>query len=162
MFQGRNNAQAPRSTIDDPFAGIDGADTTGQRNPYLLQGQYILRVQRVSHLRSRDGKLFFLTELEIVASDNPERPEGLVVTWMTNMLQDMGPINSKRFLAAVLGYDPEGDEANTEITAQVARVACSETNPLKGRQVRAQADNVKTRAGTDFLAVKWTPYGEAA
>lgn len=142
---------------NDPFASIDTANARGQRNPYLLPGQYHLNIEKCSSFTSREGKTFFLVELEIVQSDNLERPTGLKVSWMTNLKKDMGPINTKRFLAAAMGIDPDSDAANTEISADVARLAVSDAQPLKGVGIFAQCALVRTRQNEDFLDVKWLP-----
>jgi hypothetical protein len=145
------------SERNDPFAAIDTANARGQRNPYLLPGQYHLRIDKCSCFESREGKLFWLVELEILSSDNAERPAGLQVSWMTNLRKDMGPINTKRFLAAAMSIDPDSDAANTEITKEVARLACSKEQPLHGLEIFAQCASVTTREGGDFLDVKWLP-----
>lgn len=146
---------------NDPFAAIDTANARGQRNPYLLPGQYHLRIDKCSSFESREGKLFWLVELEILSSDNPERPAGLQVSWMTNLRKDMGPINVKRFLAAAMSIDPDSDAANTEITSDVARLAVSDDQPLHNLEIFAQCSAVTTREGGDFLDVKWLPVAPA-
>lgn len=142
---------------NDPFAGVDEANAKGGRNPYLLDGQYLLQVERIDVIRSREKKTLFLIEMKILTSTNPDRPEGLLVSWMTNLDKDMGPISCKRALAAISGIDPNSDAANEEITSDVCRLAVSEEQPFKGAQVFAQAMTVQTKAKTDFLDVKWIP-----
>jgi hypothetical protein len=142
---------------NDPFAAIDTANARGARNPYLLDGQYILKIHKCGMINGREGKLFFLAELDILASSNPDRPEGLRVSWMTNMKKDMGPVNTKRFLAAAMGIDPDSEDANKQITGDVARIAVSEENPLKDAEIAAQATTITTKAGDPFLDVKWQP-----
>jgi len=142
---------------NDPFAEIDNVTTQGQRNPYLLAGLYLLQIQRTILFESREHKLFFLAELLIVESDNPERPPGMLCSWMTDMRKDMGPINVKRLLAAALDYDVESDEANEQITSDVARFAVSDAQPLRQREIYAQASDTTTRDNKPFLAVKWIP-----
>lgn len=153
MFNERNDG-------DDPFASIDGADPSGQRNPYLLDGQYCLRIEKCSMIKSRQKKTFFLVECVVEFSDNPERPMGMHITWMTNLDSDMGPVNTKRFLSAANGLDPSSPEAKTEITGEVAKLAVSNEQPLRGTKVYAQAQSVKTRDGGDFTDVRWEPCNE--
>lgn len=142
---------------DDPFAGVDSANAKGGRNPYLLDGQYMLEVLKIDMIKTRERKLFFLIEFKILTSTNPDRPEGLIVSWMCNMGNDMSAINIKRVVAAMSGIDPNSDEANTEITADVCRLAVSDEQPMTGQQVFAQAQTVKTKKNTDFLDVRWIP-----
>jgi len=142
---------------NDPFAQINSVSSRGARNPYLLDGQYHLRVEKCATLRSRDDKLFFIVELDILSSTNLERPEGLRVTWMTNLQRDMGPINTKRFLSAAMGIDPDSKQADEEITSDVARLAVGEDQPMKGMELYAQATTIQTKAGDPFLDVKWMP-----
>ncbi len=142
---------------NDPFAGVDEANAKGGRNPYLLDGQYLLEVEKIAVIKSREKKTLFLIEFKVLTSTNPDRPEGLMVSWMTNLDLDMGPISTKRALAAISGIDPNSDAANVEITSDVCRLAVSDENPFKGSQVFAQAMTVKTKKNTDFLDVKWIP-----
>lgn len=154
---------------DDPFAGVDSANANGGRNPYLLDGQYLLEVETIKMIKTRERKRLFLIEFKVLTSTNPDRPEGLVVSWMTNMDSDMGPVNTKRVIAALSKIDPNSEEANTEITADVCRLAVSDEQPFKGEQVFAQATTVRTKkidtktgeAGF-FLDVRWMPVTDGA
>lgn len=142
---------------EDWFAAIDEADAKGQRNPYLLKGQYLLQVQHIELKKARDKTVYYLVELKILWSDNPDRPEGMTVTWMPKTSSDMGPINIKRFLAACYGIEPNSDQANSEITRDVAAMSVSPEQPCTGIQVQAQCDDTTTRDGNPFLVVNWIP-----
>ena len=145
---------------NDPFNAIDGADATGQRNPYLLRGQYLLRIVQCKSFESRQRKLFYLVELDVVQSDNHDRPEGMRVSWMTNLGLDMGPINVKRFLGAAMGMDPSDPKVNQEINSDVARMSVDDTQPLHGTLIYAQCSDITTKAGTPFLDVRWAPVAQ--
>lgn len=151
---------------NDPFAGVDEANAKGGRNPYLLDGQYLLQVEKVQMIQTRPParKRLFLVELKILTSTNPDRPEGLLVSWMTNVDLDMAPVNIKRVVAAMSGIDPNSDEANTEITGEVCRLAVSDENPFAGVQVFAQVQTVDTKKIDPvtklpgrFTDVRWIP-----
>lgn len=154
MFGDRNE--------EDPFASIDDVDANGGRNPYLLAGQYLLECDKLKVFTSKDGILYFLAELKILGSNNPERPEGLVISYMTKMKSEMGPINIKRLIAALNGIDPASPEANAEITGDVCKLAVSAEQPLKGFQVYAQATDSTSRDKNPFLDIKWIPVAPTA
>lgn len=158
-----NNPKNPLTAAfnpGDPFAAVDTVDAQGQRNPYLLEGQYLLKVERIELKVSRDRVQYYLVELSVVYSDNPERPQGMMVTWMTKLFSDMGPINVKRFLAALYGIDPNSEQANTEITSDVAKLSVSPEQPCVGMMIQAQCQMIETRANQPFLQVSWRPAQE--
>lgn len=145
---------------DDPFAEIDSANANGSRNPYLLDGQFHLKIKKVQTFTSRQKVLFFLVEMEILASTNLERPEGMTITWMTKLTAEMGAVNVKRFLAAASGIDPDSPLANQEINSEVARYACSADQPLTGAELLAQCVTIQTKKGDPFLDCKWIPIAQ--
>lgn len=155
--EAKNMFGQDRNDADNPFATIDQVDAAGSRNPYLLDGQYHLRIKTVKTFTSRDGILFFMSELEIISSNNADRQPGQLVTWMTKLKSDMGPITTKRFLAAANGIDPDSPQANVEITSEVAQFACSADQPLTGNELLVQCNTIETKKKTPFLDCKWIP-----
>jgi hypothetical protein len=146
-----------RNTFD-PFAEIDKADAAGARNPYLLPGKYLLKTKKLAVFMSREKKLLFLAEFLIEQSNNPDRPEGMTVSWLTPMVSDMGPVNIKRLIAALNGIATDDPRANTEITGEVTKFAVSDDQPLKDTQVWAEAANIVTKKKQEeFLVVNWAP-----
>ena len=141
----------------DIFGAIDKADARGQRNPYLVDGNYLLEIDKVQLKKARDKRTYYLVEAKILESDNNERPIGMMVTWMTDVDNDMGPINIKRFLAAVCGIDPNSEEANTQVTSASARLSVSDEQPLTGEKVYVSVVTITTRAGSTFSEHRWTP-----
>lgn len=73
---------------------------------------YTVKVSRIAQktkAESFKGNESLIAELEIVASDNPQRPAGMLVSWSPS---DKGKFDYyredvKRFLAALLGAEPE-------------------------------------------------------
>jgi len=149
---------------DDPFAEIDKANANGQRNPYLLDGQYHLKIEKCSLIKARNKDLFYLVEFEILGSDNDERPIGMKVSWMSKMNTDMGPINCKRFLAAANGLDPNSEAANTEITQEIARLSVDASQPLAGTELYAQAVTTAQKNDPEktFTNIRWEPVTDGA
>lgn len=142
---------------DNIFGSIDNADARGQRNPYLTDGNYLLQIKGCTLKKARTKRNFYLVEFTILESDNEERPAGMTVTWMTDVDNDMGPINIKRFLAAAAGIDPNSEEANKEITSKVAMLSVSSDQPLAGAQIYVNVQTVTTKAGSNFSEHRWQP-----
>lgn len=139
------------------FAGIDDVDPNGQRNPYLEEGSYVLEVESCRILDSRDKRTYYLVELKVIESDNDSRPADMMVTWMTDLDKDMGPVNVKRFIAAVNGIDPNSPQAKSEITEEICEFSISDDQPLKGMQVFCEVVKVETRQKTEFSEHRWRP-----
>ena len=131
------------------FDGIEGASSS-KGGVYLLPGNYLLAVQAAKIGSSRNKGDFFVVEFEIVSSDNPERPVGSRVSWMTMKNNDAFLGNVKGFAQAAL------DMAEDDITAEDIEAMIDDEQPLVGVQVKAQATNIVTRAGKDFTKVFWS------
>ena len=142
---------------EDIFASIDKVDARGQRNPYLIEGDYLLEVEKIQLKKARDRRVFYLVEAKILESNNAERPIGMTVSWMTDVDQDMGPINIKRFLAACIGIDPNSEEANTQVTSAAAKLSVSDEQPLTGEKVYVSVVATTTKSGKPFSEHRWQP-----
>ena len=103
---------------------------------YLKEGHHELTVSKLIFKKSRKGDDLFIAEFT----------NG--VSWVCNMRHDASPGNVKSFLKALVGAD--------DITGADVEEAVSEANPAEGLQIVGDAFNVVTRAGFDFVKVKWT------
>lgn len=130
------------------FGGIEKAETS-KGGVYLLPGNYLLGLRAAKAGRSRNNVDFFVAELEILASDNEERKVGSKVSWMSMKNNDAFLGNVKAFAAAAFGIPEE------KVTEKKIEELISDDQPREGTQIKAQAQNVKTRAGKDFTKVFW-------
>ena len=140
------------------FSGFSEAKPVTGGGVYLNPGhRYRLEVQRVSFYDGRNGE-FLIHEFMIVESDDPTRPVGTGASWLVKYGTDMTFPNFRAFLAAANGIDP-GDEAaiNREITDDVAELAVSESQPLRGSLIDVTVIEVQTKKGTPFSKHVWKP-----
>lgn len=141
------------------FGSINNVDATaaGNRRPYFLEGTYRVRIVKSAAFNSRMGIPFFVVEAEILTSNNPERPAGMICAQVIKLSTDMGPINVKRFIAAANGIDPNSAEANEEVDEDVCEYAVSDEQPLAGIEMGLQCVVTKTQKNADFTIHHWEP-----
>ena len=117
---------------------------------YLGPGLYLVEVLRVKQAATRNGRPFFVVEMQILeSSDLKEFPIGTSASWMVMLDQDAALGNIKHFLSVA------SETPINEVDKQDAEDAISEQNPLAGVKLRAMAVNVKTKALKDFTKVKF-------
>lgn len=135
------------------FGGIENVQVNGG-GVYLLPGaNYEVKITAVKTISARGGWHGFVAEFEIVASTHPERPAGMMCSWMVKLdpkYRETALANIKGFVAAASGLQPNDiDEAGVE-----AVVAAD--NPLKGMRLKASVTDIKTKEGKDFTKVVWS------
>ena len=122
---------------------------------YFVPGTFLLECRSCKSGSTRNGnKPFFVAEFTILESSSPDRPVGTTMSYMVmldNYLETaLG--NVKGCAAALFGIpESEVDEAGIELMI-------SDQNPTAGMKVRASATNIKTRKGSDFTKVVFSPY----
>ena len=79
-------------------------------------------------------------------------PTGSVISWLVNMEQPSALGNVKGFAMALLPDTPEDDLDESAMEQLVGP-----DQPAAGIRVKADAVNIKTRAGNDFTKVNWSP-----
>ena len=135
------------------FAGIDEVEVH-QKARYIEPGNYLVEVQAVKQGRTNQGdKPYFLAELKILESDNPDFSEGAAVTWITMLhkykkyfLQD-----TKGFVSIATGSEPE------EVTEDVIEFVTGDEQPLVGVNLRARAwTKVNENTGRGFTETDFT------
>lgn len=139
------------------FGGIDNAKYT-DGGVYLTAGIFRLKIKALKTLRTRTGKDAFVAEFETVESTSTKHIPGSDVSWMVTFDKDSALGNIRQFLSATVN---KTIEAITEAVAQACLTAVDAnnvvtSNPLSGFFVRAQAFDIKTRAGKDFTKVKYS------
>lgn len=120
---------------------------TSNKTPYVIPGDYELEVMSCKNYSSEQtGKTFFIVEFTVLKSNNPERPEGSLMSWHVNYAHKPALKNIKEFIKAASNMEPP-KEAITNVPSQA--------NPLKGAVVKCYASQIKTRANTDFTKTTW-------
>jgi hypothetical protein len=135
------------------FSGI-GEVTVNGGGVYLLPGAtYEVRIAAVKTIAARGGWHGFVAEFEIVKSTHPDRPAGMMCSWMVKLdpaYRQTALANIKGFVAAVTGMQP-GDIDEAGVEAVVAA-----DNPLKGMRVKATVSEISKKNGEPFTKVLWT------
>lgn len=116
---------------------------------YLLQGSYLLEVQRVLLKDNRNGAKRFIVETKILESSNGERPAGIQASWIQKLDQDAAKPNIKRFIMAATGCKAD------EVTGPAVDSIVGVGNPLRGTKVRVQCEQVTTSKGAPFTKHRW-------
>jgi len=150
--------QAPYAPVPDgqrtskrknPFERTAAADPN-QSSVYPVPGIYpVLMIDALKMIESRNNEDLFIAELEILDSQVEDRPAGTRMSWIVNFKHDSAPGNVKAFFCNAFGIPEE------EVTAESMQYCCSAKNPARGRLVRLEATNVKTKRNTDFTKCKW-------
>lgn len=129
--------------------------TPSQSLPYIEPGQWVLSIDRCVIGTSQRGKGdFFVAEFTVVSSTHPRFQPGAKVS-MVQMFSkgEVALANIKSFAAATLGVE------HTKVTKAVMDKFVREDGKLvSGRKVACNAQQTKTRAGTDFTKLMWEPY----
>jgi len=145
------------------FGDIDNADATssnGSRRPYFKAGNYIVQVNDVKFLETRNKGDAVIVEFIPLESNNEEVQPGIVHSWYCGLSSDLGPLNFKRFLAAAYGFDPHSEEANAKITSKVAEQAVSDSQPLRNAWVGLECSMTETQAGNPFTVHTYRPISQ--
>lgn len=141
--------------MSSAFAGIEKASTY-KNAPYIMPGQYDLTIRALALVESKKkrGQQFFVAEFDVASTTNPDFKAGDLVSWLVDM--DHGETalsNCKAFAAAVLDCDEEQIDEATMLKL------VGPEQPAAGIRVKANAFNIKTRAGSDFTKIRWDSIG---
>jgi hypothetical protein len=141
---------------------------SGARFPFLLEGDYLLRVERTL-VTTRNGA--FVAELKVEWSNNPERVVGKICSWVqgTQRNQEVAFGTIKRFAASVAGCETE-DELNArgvdlasllnaaaEPDHQIPGCAFG-PNPMKGALICCRVLTILTKDNKPFTRHDFSPY----
>jgi hypothetical protein len=140
--------------------GFNSADSGGGGVYFKAPGLYLCKVSKVKVDRAQAGFPYFLMEFECIESSHPDIKEGMTVSWMATLKNETFKAtfwsNVKgAVLAAVQHSNPQ--ISAPEITDAVLQQVCSEAQPLTGSLVRAQASDIRTKAGNPFTKVVFSP-----
>lgn len=137
------------------FAGVEKA-TVNNGGVYLLAGSYELSINATKLGTTRQGDKFFVAEMTILSSTNPERPAGSKVSWMTMRRFDSFLSNVKGFVCAAMNVPEQ------EINEEVCNMVVGEDQPLVGQKLQAQAIDTVTKKGAPFTKTQFFAAGSAA
>ncbi len=158
----------------NPFAGITSGDPSAARHPFLEDGAYMLKVHAVKFKQSRAGKMLYIIETDVMASNNPMRPVGLRVSSFIDMSNmDTRGRHIAGFTAAIYGVDPESlpkespnapwvDQQTGQAMAwsHYAEMSIHDSNPWQGIELGCHVQTVPTNAGGTFSLHTWVPAGK--
>lgn len=134
------------------FAGIEQAQSYGG-GQYLEPGHWDLEVQELKVFESSQnpGRMYFAVEAKVLETTSETTSMGEMVTWLVNMAQPSSLGNIKGFARAL---DPSLEDE--DITQDYMDLLVGSEQPAAGVRLKADAHNVKTRAGNDFTKVVWS------
>jgi len=144
LFSGFNN--------ETPSAG------TGGTPKIEVNGNFVVEVGEVKLKPSEKyAGTYFIVEFKVVESDTDRVGVGSVYSWTHDTTnKHYGMANTKNFLASVLGFESNSEEAKAVSTDDVFE-ALSEERPLFGLRVRVKVDHKTTAGGYDFWRHEWSP-----
>lgn len=129
-------------SLDSLFDGIDKIKVGNQSGTPLTEGEYLLKITDVQHLRTLKKGDAFIAEFEVVETSDPQKhPVGTKRSWYQSMQNQPVAIDKiKKFMLAVLGYEPKRDEQRitTEVDPYIkawTAAACTQ-KILNNQQVR--------------------------
>lgn len=137
------------------FAGIEQARTS-DKLPYIQPGNYLLEVESIKLVDSRTKGAIFCAEFKVLdAKGEGANPIGSRCSHLIVINgNDSALGNIKSFVQALTG--------DTNITKAMVDALVGPENPAAGETVRAEAFLTKTKRGTDFTRVSYSPAESAA
>lgn len=152
------------------FANVQEAEIS-QGGVYFEPGLYMVRVALVKTQRSqRNSRDYFISEHEILHSNNPKLTAGRKASQVIDISNVMGPSNIKAFVAAASGVDPSAPDVNDQLARvwadivereltieEICEFVVGGDNPLEGVTLFLEATEIRTRAGNPFTKHFWHP-----
>ena len=144
--------------------GFNNTEAGGGGIYFKSPGLYLCAVSKVKVDRAQAGFPYFLMEFECVESSHPDIRPGMRVSWMATLKNDTFKATfwanvKQAVLAAVQSQQPAATAQ--QITDAVIATVCGDAQPLTGVRVRAQASEIRTRTGSPFTKVVFTPAPQA-
>lgn len=132
------------------FDGMSGAKVY-KRLPNTQPGKYLVEIDACKISDTRSG-VFFIVEMDIVESDNPERAAGTKMSWMVKRKDEFEETflsNVKDFIMGVTGLD------ENKITDETAMKIIAPDQPLSGVRARLTAYQSTLKNGNEFTRTIW-------
>lgn len=139
------------------FSGIEAAQFF-TRYPFIVPGKYLLQIDKVKMITTRNKGDAFLIEALVLESTDPVRAPGTHVTQMFMRSKDSFLSNVKQFAFAVLSRpmeDWDGLSSPAQITGEMVDMLVGEDNPACGIILRVEASEGETKDKRPFTRVNW-------
>ena len=151
--------------LDKVFSGFNEADPTssGARQPGIkVPAELVVKVENVRFKESEQyNAIYYIVEFTVVeVVKDPENKVKVEKTyaWAHDVTNKwFGLSNTKQFLAAALGIEPDSEEAQ-ELGRNDIEESFSEEQPLKGQLVRLKTAPKTTKGGYDIVVHDWAPH----
>ena len=139
-----------------------------ERGNYFNPGRYKLRLLRCLSKQTQKSGIGFISEFEVLESDNPVHPIGSKGTYFVKMAQQQQAFsNIKEMLVAILGFDITNREHIVQIERDLApqlgslmtALESQGTSVLNGREtVAVECRPILTKANKEFTLHVWSPW----
>lgn len=129
---------------------IDSAEGS-KGGAWVLPGVYKVRITKCSGRdKNRKGFPQFVAEMDILESNNPERPAGGKMAWICVFKPDTPALGNVRTFISIIEQAPL-----EQVTKQVGEFYTSAAQPAAGAIMKLVAYNIKTKKDADFTVVEW-------
>ncbi len=131
---------------------------------------------QITGLKTNDGQkgLFAVIECTVISSNVKARPAGAKMAQLIKLTQEMGPINVKAFVGALLGFDASkcSAEATNELIVErfatlvdkrleideICAIVFSAGSPFEDQVMQCTARTITTKVSKQpFTKIEWTP-----
>lgn len=123
-------------------------------------GEFDVQINAVKHKQGHEGESV-IVELTVLKSSNPEVAEGMSrsTAWNLTKHKEMALNNIKSFVCGIYSL-PEADKGpvTKSKVIHISKRMVEADNPLGGVKVHLTTWGSKTKKGTDFTNMKWSPY----
>jgi len=127
-----------------------------ERRPTLGEGRYFLQIEAIKMFDSKkNATTWFLSEFEVLDSDQDTVPPGSKRVWLQDMTQDSSYTNVKNFFGAILPAATEEQLKNPDMLLQLV----SPKNPAAGERVRLEVSmqDSQSNPGRQYRYYAWEP-----
>jgi hypothetical protein len=134
------------------FDGIDQVVVT-EKLANIQPGAYVFEVQAVKKIQSRKKGKMFVGEFKVLESNGP-RANGVGTT-----CSHVIPLNMETSLKHIKGMAAAlTNTSASDIDAKACDDLVDESNPARGVKVRAEAQEIITKAGNPFTLISYKPF----
>ena len=143
------------------FDNIDNVDAANAPTRYFNDGKYLFKVSKFTQGVSKKGKGPFVAiegeiiEVKVGYADSNKVGETVSQVIMLNA-GDIALRDVKAFVAAA-AYDPNKSEQPAVTSAVCEKASAGDGTLLAGAEIIAEATTIKTKRGTNFTKVSWSP-----
>ena len=134
------------------YDNIGTAQVSGS-GQYFKPGQYRVQVQEVKEITSRKGVNFFIVEVTVLRTTNPDYQAGATIGWPVNMSQDYALGNIKEFAQAL------ASDMQAKVTGKDIEAMLGEDQPAAGMELDVDAIERISRQGNTWTQARWRPRG---